>query len=56
MIQVYNTKQVAELLKVQPLTIRHYIMKGKLKANFIGRTYVITEDNLNDFVSKKYYI
>lgn len=53
MIKIYNTKEVAEILKVQPYTIRQYILRNKLKAKFIGRTYVITEDNLIQFINSK---
>ena len=48
MIKVYNTKEVADILKVKPLTIRQYILDKKLKAKPLGRTYVITEDELTN--------
>lgn len=50
MIKVYNTKEVADILKVKPLTIRQYILEKKLKAKPLGRTYVITEDELKKFL------
>lgn len=50
MIKVYNTKEVANILKVKPLTIRQYILEKKLKAKPFGRTYVITEDELKRFL------
>lgn len=50
MIKLYNTKEVAELLKVKPLTIRQYIMNKKLIAEPFGRTYIITEENLLKFI------
>ena len=50
MIKVYNTKEVADILKVKPLTVRQYIMDKKLKAKPLGRTYVITEENLKRFL------
>lgn len=50
MIKFYNTKEVAELLKVKPLTIRQYIMNKKLIAQPFGRTYIITEENLMKFI------
>lgn len=50
MIKVYNTKEVADILKVKPLTVRQYIMDKKLKAKPLGRTYVITEDELKKFL------
>ena len=46
MIKVYNTKEVADILKVKPLTIRQYILDKKP----LGRTYVITEDELKRFL------
>ena len=50
MIKVYNTKEVADILKVKPLTVRQYIMDKKLKAKSLGRNYVITEDELKKFL------
>lgn len=50
MIRVYNTKEVADILKVKPLTIRQYILNNKLKAKPLGRTYIITETDLLNFL------
>ena len=50
MIKFYTTKEVAELLKVKPLTIRQYILDKKLKASYCGRTYIITETDLLKFL------
>ena len=50
MINIYNTKEVADILKVKPLTVRQYILDKKLKAKPLGRTYVITEDELKRFL------
>lgn len=55
MEKIYTTSEVAELLRVKPLTIRHYILDKKLNANLIGRKYIITEQSLNNFINKKYY-
>ncbi len=55
MEKIYTTSEVAELFRVKPLTIRHYILDKKLNANLIGRKYIITEQSLNNFINKKYY-
>ena len=56
MEKIYTTSEVAELLRVKPLTIRHYILDKRLNANLIGRKYIITEQSLNKFINNKYYI
>lgn len=55
MIKVYTTKEVAEILDVKPLTIRQYINNKQLRAKTFGRTYVITEKDLQDFINNLRY-
>lgn len=53
-LKYLTTKEVAELLKVTPTTVRAYINRkeGKrLKAVKRGKHYYITEHDLKDFMS-----
>lgn len=55
MIKVYTTKEVADILDVKPLTIRQYINNKQLRAKTFGRTYVITEEDLQSFINSLNY-
>lgn len=52
MQKVYNTKEVATILKVQPLTVRQYILAKQLKASYIGRQYLVCEQDLQEFINR----
>jgi excisionase family DNA binding protein len=49
--QYYTVEEVAELLKVDPRTIRARISEGKLKASKIGRNFRIAESDLKIFLT-----
>ena len=51
-MKVYTVEQVAEMLQLNPVTILRRIHGGKLKALKIGSVYRITEDALNEFLSR----
>lgn len=46
---VYNLKQVGVLLGIKPFTLWKYIARGDLKAKKIGRSWIVTRDNLTAF-------
>jgi len=51
MIRMFLTaKEVANILKLNILTIYEYIRGGKLKAIKFGRTYRIEENDLDVFI------
>lgn len=50
MNKVYNTAEVASILKVKPITVRQYILDKRLRASQIGRAYIITEESLEEFI------
>lgn len=52
-MKVYDLNEVCELLKMNIQTIRIYIKEGKLKASKIGRKYIITEDDLKEFIESQ---
>lgn len=47
-VKVLTTKEAAERLGVTPRRVRALIAEGKLRAQQIGRDYVIEEKHLDD--------
>lgn len=45
-MKLLTTKEAAEKLNVSPIRVRQLIQEGKLKANRLGRDYVIEEKDL----------
>ncbi len=45
-MNLLSTKEAAEKLNVSPIRVRQLIQEGKLKANRVGRDYVIQEKDL----------
>jgi len=43
---LYKSKEVAEILKVKPVTIRRWCKSGMLKARKIGKSWYIPEEEL----------
>jgi excisionase family DNA binding protein len=52
-IKFYTIPEISEVLKVTPQTIRAYIKKGKIKSKRVGRSILITENNLREFLDIK---
>ncbi len=48
---VYTTKEAAQLLSVDPITVQRYIRTGKLGATRLGKVYRITGQALLDLMS-----
>ena len=51
-IKVYTIEEVAELLHTTRRTLYTYLKAGKLKAVKMGRKWLVTEENLKEFISK----
>ena len=49
-MQVYDLDDLVKLLKMNIQTLRIYIKEGKLKASKVGRKYIVTEENLKEFL------
>ena len=49
---VYTVKEVAEMLKLNIVTIRRHIESGKLKAIKVGSVWRITEEELQRFMDE----
>ena len=52
-LKLYDVKEIAQAMKVNPITVRGYIEKGRLNAVKVGRSYRVTEDALKDFLLKR---
>ncbi len=44
--KIYTVKEVADLLGISRITVFRWIKSGKLKANMVGGSYVISVENL----------
>lgn len=53
--QFYTAQEVANLLKVNIMTIYRYIKSGKLKAYKIGKEFRIDKKTLNSFLKVSIY-
>lgn len=48
----YTTKEVSDALQISRMTLRKYIDEGRINAHQIGRGFLITEQDLVEFVKK----
>lgn len=51
-IKVYTLEEVAEILQLTRRTLYNYIKDGKLKAVKIGKYWRVSEEVLQQFVTK----
>lgn len=51
-VKFYNVKEIADLLKIDPQTVRAYIKRGILEAVKIGREYRITEVKFKKYIAE----
>ena len=49
-IELYDVKQVAEILKITPRTVMNYIQQGKLKGRKIGGKWKFTREAIEAYV------
>ncbi len=47
-----DTKEAAEILLLSPFTIRKFIRNGKLTASKVGKSFLISEDEIEAFVKR----
>lgn len=52
MLKFYELQEVADILKINIRVLRQYVREGKIKASKIGRKYLITEEEIKDFVKR----
>ena len=53
MDEYLTTKDIATLLKVNILTVRRWIIAGKLSATFLGKEYRIKKSELEEFLNER---
>jgi excisionase family DNA binding protein len=47
--------EVADLLRVSRMTVYRLIKDGQLKAMRVGRNYRLREDDVDEYLSKRYH-
>jgi len=49
-IKLYTVKEVSDILKITPRTLKTYIKEHKVSAKKIGGKWYISEKNLKEFL------
>ncbi len=49
----YTLKEVSEKIKTPIAFLRKCIKNHTLKAHFVGRAYVVSQEEVDDFISSK---
>lgn len=52
-LKVYTLVEVGEMLQVTRRTLYNYLKDGKLKGNKVVGKWIITEEQLRDFIEGK---
>lgn len=50
MVKTYTVKELEEILKVKKGKIREFIKNGELKAIYLGKSYIVKEDDVQEFL------
>lgn len=45
-MKLLSTKEAAERLNISPIRVRQFIQEGRLKAQLVGRDYIIQESEI----------
>lgn len=49
----FTIKEVSDMLKLEPQTIRVHIRKGILKAHKTGKAWIVSQENLNKYTNNE---
>lgn len=52
-VTLYDLMEVSSKLRIHLDTLRRYVREHRLVAVRVGKTYLVTEENLKDFLSGK---
>ena len=52
MKEFFSVQEVADLLNISHSGVLYHINSGKLKAEQVGKIYIISKDNFADFLKK----
>ena len=50
-VKIYTLDEVADILKISKRTLYTYIKEGKLHAVKIGKSWRVSEENLQSFIT-----
>lgn len=53
-IKAYSIKDLSKILNVTPFTLRKYVTTGRIKAQKVGRGYMVTHESLKEFLDGTY--
>ena len=52
--KLLTVNEVADLLRVSRMTVYQLIKEGQMKALRVGRSYRLREDDVDEYLSKRY--
>jgi excisionase family DNA binding protein len=52
-MKLYTTKEIGEILNLSVRRVRELILDKSIKASAIGRSYLIRDEDLNDFINSR---
>jgi excisionase family DNA binding protein len=52
--RLLTVNEVADLLRVSRMTVYRLIKEGQIKALRVGRSYRLREDDVDEYLSKRY--
>jgi excisionase family DNA binding protein len=52
--RLLTVNEVADLLRVSRMTVYRLIKEGQMKALRVGRSYRLREDDVDEYLSKRY--
>jgi len=50
-VKVYSLPEVSELLDITYPTVRKYVNEGKLRSQRVGRSYLVTDESIRNFLN-----
>ena len=53
-LKLYTVQDLSKILDVTPVTLRKYIRTGRIKAQKVGRRYMVTQESLKEFLNGTY--
>lgn len=52
-MKFYTAEEVADILKLDIVTVRRYLSLGDMKGAKIGKSWRITEEDLKEFIKER---
>jgi excisionase family DNA binding protein len=49
-LNIYTVEEASQVMKIPVETLRKYLRQGKLEGSKAGRKWLISEDNIRDFL------